>query len=234
MSTRDVVRASCPRARAERSRRHGPDARATLGMTAPMNTMRLPSRLLVTVESWPCDSRALTSFSQNAATLAPFRRRFVPICAQNAHQFAPFKKVMSFVFKYFLASFPLFLYFLALLVTSQATSDHAAFPRSRLQPGRVRRQKARILRLKRALGTQFEFVLSSFSKLPSCVFNNILASFVLFFVFSGPRFSRVPGLLQLFLALRSLPTTMCPQNDHNYRLAYIPGFVKRKMLSGTI
>jgi hypothetical protein len=32
--------------------------------------------------------------------------------------------------------------------------------------------------------------------MPFFVFNNILASFVLFFVFWGPRFSPVPGLLR--------------------------------------
>src|SRR5271157_2168390 len=32
--------------------------------------------------------------------------------------------------------------------------------------------------------------------MPLFVFNNILASFVLFFVFLGPRFSPVPGLLR--------------------------------------
>jgi hypothetical protein len=55
-----------------------------------------------------------------------------------------------------------------------------------------------------------------------------------------PRPSKVPsydgssvfpsaGTMALFLAVRSLPTTRCPQNDHTYRLAYVAGFVKRKM-----
>jgi len=37
------------------------------------------------------------------------------------------------------------------------------------------------------------------------VFNNILASVVSFFVFSGPRFSRVPGLLRFFSRSEACP-----------------------------
>ena len=37
------------------------------------------------------------------------------------------------------------------------------------------------------------------------------------------------GTVALFLTVRSLPTTMCPQSDHTYRLAYISGIVKRKV-----
>jgi len=57
------------------------------------------------------DSRALTSFSQNALFFAPYQpQNGANLCAKRA-QIAPFKTVTSFVFKYFLASFPLFFIF---------------------------------------------------------------------------------------------------------------------------
>jgi hypothetical protein len=41
--------------------------------------------------------------------------------------------------------------------------------------------------------------------MPLFVFNNILASFVLFFVFVGPRFSPVPGLLRFSSRSKACP-----------------------------
>jgi hypothetical protein len=68
--------------------------------------------------------------------------------------------VMSFVFRYSLTSFPLFLYFLAILRISpiRAVSNRAAFPRSSRPPQRVRRQKARELGLRHALSAQVRFI----------------------------------------------------------------------------
>jgi hypothetical protein len=68
--------------------------------------------------------------------------------------------------------------------------------------------------------------------MPVFVFNNILASFVLFRVFFATPVFPGAGTIALFLGVGSLSTTMCPQNDHNYRLPYVPGFVKRKMRRG--
>jgi len=74
-------------------------------------------------------------------------------------------------------------------------------PRSSPLPERVRCQKARILGLfhafERSIWVRFRFVLSFVSDMPFFVFNNILASLVLFFVFFGARFFRVPGLLSI-------------------------------------
>jgi len=66
----------------------------------------------------------------------------------------------------------------------------------------------------------------------SLVFNDIVASFVIFFVYFQSSFSRVPGLsrdLLLPADLERLPTTMCPQNKHNSRLSQPPRFVKEKI-----
>ena len=72
------------------------------------------------------------------------------------------------------------------------------------------------------MGVRFNFV----SHVSFFVFTNI-TEFVptIFCFFRSPVF-RTAGTIAFFLSVRSLPTTMCPQNDHNYRLPYPTGFVK--------
>jgi hypothetical protein len=51
------------------------------------------------------------------------------------------------------------------------------------------------------------------------------------------EFSQVPGPSRLFSRLRTpgrLPTTICPHNDHSYRLSLGPRFVKRKIDSVSV
>ena len=140
---------------------------------------------------------------------------------------------MSFVFNYFLASFPRFLYFLAIfrISASEPISNSAAFPRSRPSSERERRQEARILNLLRAFWTQFGF---AFSFVLTCLslFSMtywLRSYYFLFFPipFSPARRNHSRHPLRL-VAHRPLPTTMCPYHDHNNRLSHAPGFVKRK------
>ena len=70
-----------------------------------------PSRLFVTIPASPFHVKVLASFSAKRPVFAPFSVRFVRKRRAKGAQFASFKKVMSFVFKYSFASFPLFFIF---------------------------------------------------------------------------------------------------------------------------
>jgi len=64
------------------------------------------------------------------------------------------------------------------------------------------------------------------------VFNEMVALFVSFLFIFSSLFPEVQGPFRRpsrLVALRPLPTTMCPQNDHLSRLSQTSGFVKRKM-----
>ena len=83
--------------------------RARTGCRADSRTAPT-SRQYVVVRP-PIARRSFTSFCASCAVFAAFSVRFVPICAQNARNLQHSKKLFSFVFKYFLASFPLFFIF---------------------------------------------------------------------------------------------------------------------------
>jgi hypothetical protein len=74
----------------------------------------------------------------------------------------------------------------------------------------------------------FKYFLASFQQ-PFNAFNNILASFVLFFVFLQPLSLDCRVTIPLFLltrpSRRSL-ATMCPEQDHGYRLSDVHEVVK--------
>ena len=73
---------------------------------------------------------------------------------------------------------------------------------------------------------------AAFKKRLSFVFKYFLASFPLFSIFCNYLFfpiARAARLCFVFRRPRQLLTTMCPQYDHNYRLSWGSGFVKRKM-----
>jgi len=53
-------------------------------------------------------AQVLALFSQNAPFFALFGLKLLPICVQNTRNLQHQKKSFSFVFKYFLASFPRF------------------------------------------------------------------------------------------------------------------------------
>ena len=99
---------------------------------------------------------------------------------------------MSFVFNHSLASFPLFLYLPAFLRIPpiRGISNPVAFPCSRPTSERVWREKARKLDLMHALcinlgsfRVRFGFVLSFVFNMAFFVFNDLVGSFVSFFVF---------------------------------------------------
>jgi len=88
------------------------------------------------------------------------------------------------------------------------------------------------VRIKQSIWVHFGFVFGFVFRRYSFVFNDSLAWFPLFFIFSSSRLSpRAPGHSQpcsRWVDFRGLSTTMCPQNDHNSRLSPPFGFVKRK------
>jgi len=134
---------------------------------------------------------------------------------------------MSFVFINILALFPPFLYSLAVPRISPVRGSPVPAASRTIQSfrpsvGDVRKLEfwVHFTHLSTQIGVRFEFVPDK----PFFVFNNILASFVLFF-FRTPVFPSA-GTIALFLVVGSLPTTMCPQNDHSYRLPCLPGIVK--------
>ena len=79
-------------------------------------------------------------------------------------------------------------------------------------------------RIESSIWVRFEFVF----KMP-CLFSITYWLRSYHFLFSRTSVCPSAGTIVLFLAVRSLSTTMCPQNDHHCRLSYIPKFVKRKM-----
>ena len=106
---------------------------------------------------------------------------------------------MSFVFINILALFPPFLYSLAVPRISPVRGSPVPAASRTIQSSRPSVGDVRTLEfwvhfthLSTQIGVRFEFV----TDMPFFVFNNILASFVLFFVFFGPRCSPVPGLLR--------------------------------------
>jgi len=64
----------------------------------------------------------------------------------------------------------------------------------------------------------FKYFLASFQQRPF-VYNNILASFVLFFVPPLPGSSGPIRLPSRFGRPHRSPTTMCPHEDHHYSLS---------------
>jgi hypothetical protein len=77
----------------------------------------------------------------------------------------------------------------------------------------------------------FRCFLASF-QMGLCVFNNILASVVSFFIyFQLPLSPSAPPSRHSLrrVSKRLSPTTMCPQNNHDCRLSQVSGFVKQKM-----
>ena len=77
----------------------------------------------------------------------------------------------------------------------------------------------------------FIYFLASFRK-PTCVFNNIMASIVYFFVYLQiPVCAKAHWFppLSRCVAARTLPSTICPHHNHNYRLSLRPQLVKRKV-----
>jgi len=121
--------------------------------------------------------------------------------------FATFQKVMSLVFKYSLASFALFLYFLPRLriSTSRAVPNPDAFPRLSPQPETCATSKssncASNLRIMQSIWVHFRFVLGFVFDRSSFVFKDSLASFPLFFIFSTSRLSARAGTFPPFVAL---------------------------------
>ena len=87
------------------------------------------SRQCVVVQS-AIPRRSFASFCASCTIIARFSVRFVPICAQNARNMQHSKKSFPFVFKYFLASFPLFFIFLTSRAPSRAGSSR--FPSRRV------------------------------------------------------------------------------------------------------
>jgi len=80
----------------------------------------------------------------------------------------------------------------------------------------------------------FKYFLASFRQRPF-VSNNIVASFVLFLVCfraPTPRLVGAHPLPSRFGGPKRSPTTVCPHQDHLYRLSQVPEFVKRKMQTG--
>src|SRR5271157_5671716 len=80
----------------------------------------------------------------------------------------------------------------------------------------------------------FIYFLASF-RLPPCVFNNILASVVLFFVCSDPSFPRAPGRSRLYLTRPSIPAPSGDKTSHidnHNRLSLASALVKRKARNG--
>ena len=104
-------------------RRHDPTGDKLGATQAP----RLSSRLPVAVAASRRESQALTSFSQNVVFFAPFGLKLLLICAQNAHNLQHSKSATSFVFKYFLASFPLFSIFCSALLSPSRPEYSVSF-----------------------------------------------------------------------------------------------------------
>ena len=80
--------------------------RGRTGCRADSRTAATSRQYVVIRRAFP--QRSFASFCASCAVFAPFSVRFVPICAQNACNLQHSKNRFSFVFKYFLASFPLF------------------------------------------------------------------------------------------------------------------------------
>jgi len=152
------------------------------------STSSIPLQCLITPSSqYPYKSRArlADSLSSSGPAFCPMSPNFVlrkmhcfcsfqrPNCAElraKRAQFAAFEKVMSFVFKHFLASFPRFSYLLVLLPVSltRAASNPAAFPPllSRAKPGAMLEDSnsAYNARITHSIAVRLSFVLGSFFK----------------------------------------------------------------------
>jgi hypothetical protein len=123
------------------------------------------------------------------------------ICASlrvKCAQFAALKKVMPFVFKYFLASFPLFLYFRAL--PQPGNIEPCCIPPFQHPVGTCALSKssncAFKARISHSIWVRFRFVFQrSFF-----VFKYFLASFPLFFIFCSSLHSPIAGTLPRSLA----------------------------------
>ena len=180
---------------------------------APMEVPSLSSRLFVTVAAPRSEPQVLTSFSQNAAVwgLTGVNSR-----AKRA-RFAALEKVRSFVFNHFLASFPRFFYSLAVLwiPPTGRFRPPTSFPfeasakTCEVLENSNSTREARISALNcGSIWVRFSFVLD----VTSFVFNNILASVVIFFVVLNPSFPRLASTIPLFLSHPSIPALPLRQN----------------------
>ena len=104
-----VARASCPRAGAGRSRHRGRDSRATVYDIRPVLTQLppLPSRLVVIFTASP-RARGFRFVFAKCGVLCFFSAQIALKMRSKRANNAASKIATSFVFKYFLASFPLF------------------------------------------------------------------------------------------------------------------------------
>ena len=133
-----------------------------------------------------------------------------PNCADlrvKRAQFAAFKKVMSFVFKYSLASFPLFLCFVPLLQASHSRTipNLATLPLLPTSAWTCWASKssnsAFNARIRHSIWVRFRFVFQP----SSFVFKYFLASFPLFFIFCISPLRPLGGTFPPILARQRSP-----------------------------
>jgi len=119
---------------------------------------------------------------------------------------------------------------------SPAISSPAALDRFWRRLGQAPNQSARNGRRRRGWACRMGFVYGSFSvrfgfvlHAPLFVFNEIVASFVLFFIYFNPRFAPLPGPFLPASRLTEAPLlarTICQPPNHKNRLSQRGGFVK--------
>ena len=158
--------------------RHAPQGDVLLGTLAVKSAD--PVADLLSLSSLACPLRRLSCVLRKTRACCSVQRSICADLRVKCAQFAATKKVMSFVFKYFLASFPLFLYFCAL--PRPGNFEPCGVPPFQSPAGACALSKslkcAFKARISHSIGVRFRFV---FEVLPF-VFKNILASIVSFLV----------------------------------------------------